>query len=635
MRALTSRATEKRGLGDRCGALRYVSVRGKLSWLVRSLATLVVIACCACEAPEKRGAGIDVESALATVHQLATVIGPRQRDTEASRRTASWIEGQLVSAGIAVEKLEVGTVELPPITVMGTVHRQAHTVRVTDPNLVVRFGSGSGKALLIIAHYDSVPESPGAVDNAAGVAIVLELARKLHAEPPTQSVMLAFTAAEEVGLAGAEALAAEYADRISFAIALDLIGGDGDLVVNGAGMLIGAAEMRWLADAAKRAGVAIDIPVAHRVVSRWWPQAERSDHGPFSRRGTRAIHFYNRGHGGEWIDRAYHSFHDVAARVQRRSVDDTARLLRMLIATPPPVYAGDGFWLPFVHGIVVPRAVLIAFEILLVLIVVFTLVMSRAGLLAWLARSRDERRGPALIAGMLCYAAAVGAAFAIERFTRNGHPAVWTHAPLRALLGHALVIAGAFGLATRAVARFAPWRGESRYLAVAAGMPLAIGLALLVLGAAEIAWAWLVPAAAIALAPLVPRSTAPVPRGGRSKRDLGALIASRFAVALAVVASLIPLAAVLHPQRLREAIWNAFLPPGVPLSLLVGLFGIPVVAAVAWALRRRTSTGPTGTLVLGMGCALLVISGLVVAITSPVLCTPAEFIVFVLGCERV
>jgi hypothetical protein len=287
--------------------------------------------------------------------------------------------------------------------------------------------------------------------------------------------------------------------------------------------------------------------------------------------------------------------------------------------------------LPFVRGVVWPRAALIAVEIVLVLIVIGSLVLSRAGLLAWLARSRDDRRGPALIAGALCYAGAVGIAFAIETLTRYGHPAPWLHVPLRALVGHGLVIAGVFGLATRAVARLGPWRGDSRSLAVAALMPLAVGLAWLALGAAELAWAWLAPAAAIALAPLIPPSTPP---GGGHSRTVRVL-ASRAAVGLAVAASVIPLAGVLHPHRLREAVWNGFLPPATPLSLAVGAFGIPVLAAVAWALRRRTAIGPMGMLVLGVGCGLLAIVGLVVALTGPVPCTPAEFIVFGLACERV
>ena len=91
----------------------------------------------------------------------------------------------------------------------------AHRVALDDPNLVVRFGP-PGKALLVMAHYDTVAGSPGAVDNAAAVALLVELARVLREHPPPQPVMLAFTANEEIGLVGAEALAdqARRRDRV-------------------------------------------------------------------------------------------------------------------------------------------------------------------------------------------------------------------------------------------------------------------------------------------------------------------------------------------------------------------------------------------------------------------------------------
>ena len=147
------------------------------------------------------------------------------------------------------------------------------------------------EAQLVMAHYDTVPTSPGGVDNAGAVAVVLELARVLVADPPRTPVMLVFTANEEVGLAGAEALAAQRGDEVAFAIALDLIGGSGELSLNGASRLIGRTELAWLASAADRAGVVVRAPLPHRVVSRAWPQAERSDHGPFTRRGIPACHF--------------------------------------------------------------------------------------------------------------------------------------------------------------------------------------------------------------------------------------------------------------------------------------------------------------------------------------------------------
>src|SRR5262249_40256382 len=56
-------------------------------------------------------------------------------------------------------------------------------------NLVARWrGSGppAKKALLLSAHYDSVPRGPGAGDDASGVAAILETLRALQAGPPLE-----------------------------------------------------------------------------------------------------------------------------------------------------------------------------------------------------------------------------------------------------------------------------------------------------------------------------------------------------------------------------------------------------------------------------------------------------------------
>ncbi len=63
-------------------------------------------------------------------------------------------------------------------------------------------------ALLLVAHYDSVGSGPGASDDGAGVAVLLEVARALKAHPqPTRSVLFLFSDGEEAGLLGAEAFA--------------------------------------------------------------------------------------------------------------------------------------------------------------------------------------------------------------------------------------------------------------------------------------------------------------------------------------------------------------------------------------------------------------------------------------------
>ena len=469
-------------------------------------------------APDPRGPGVDVDRVLQHVDTLAG-LGPRPGDSPTSRAAATYIETQVPG----IERMPVGDVDLPAIEVLGKLYRSARlggwdrTGYSNDPNLIVRFGP-PGKALLIMAHYDTVPASPGAIDNAAAVGVLIELAKVLAVEPPRQPVMLVFTANEEVGLVGAEALAERRGDQIELAVALDLIGGSGALSLNGASELIGRAEMRWIAAAADRAGVVIRAPLPHRVVSRWWPQAERSDHGPFTRRGIRAVHFYHRGHDGERIDLAYHSSRDQPARVERSAVDELARVLRALTTDAIPAHDGDAFWLPVLSNTVVPRWWLI-----------FACVLCAVGACVLLVTTQ-RRRGDGklkLLVAIACYAVAAALVIVLERVLAGDHPALWLHAPLRWLSGELMILGGLIGLASRLAARAAPWGGERRYLAIATITPLVLGCAWLAVGAAELAWIWLVPALLAAVSPRLGRfgiltiSTSSLRRRRRSARETG------------------------------------------------------------------------------------------------------------------
>ncbi len=554
----------------------------------------------ACSAAGEPGPGVDVDRAMGHVGSM-TAHGPRAGDSDASRRAAEYIAHAISAMGATVERAAVGVVELPAIEVMGRTYRRARRVEMTDPNLIVRFGPPGGKALLVMAHYDTVAESPGAVDNAAAVAVLIELARVLHAKPPEVPVILAFTANEEAGLVGAEALAATLGDQVGFAIALDLIGGSGELSINGASERIGSAEMTWLARAADRAGVVLRAPLAHRVISRWWPQAERSDHGPFTRRGIRAVHLYHRGHDGEWIDLAYHSPSDVLARVERARVDELGRLLLRLADATPPAASGDGFWIPVIANRVMPRWLVIAIELVLAALALAALLAQRASL---------ARGGLGLVIGIIAFGIAVAMTLAVERATAGDHVAPWIHAPGRAQLALGLVLLGSLGLVTRAARRLRPWVGTVRYLAVAVAVSLAVGVVLLAIGAAELAWIWILPAALAAVAP----------RLGPAR-------------VLAPVALLLPVALVLAPNQLREAAWNGFLPLGIPLTVWLAALGAPAVAGLAWVLRRRGTAGPLGAFVLPVGCLLAIIAGVVVLSRAHPPCSAPDFNQFHLTCE--
>lgn len=98
--------------------------------------------------------------------------------------------------------------------------------------------------VVFTAHYDHLGRMgkdcyfPGANDNAAGIAMLLELAHHFKANPPKYSVVFMAFGGEEIGLLGSKHYT-EYPlfplERIKFLVNLDLVGtGDeGATVVNG------------------------------------------------------------------------------------------------------------------------------------------------------------------------------------------------------------------------------------------------------------------------------------------------------------------------------------------------------------------------------------------------------------------
>lgn len=81
--------------------------------------------------------------------------------------------------------------------------------------------------ILIGAHYDAVPNCPGADDNATGVAVLLELAKAFAAKPLKYPVRLVAFDMEEYGLLGSQEYAAKLKrenQRLRLMISLEMLG---------------------------------------------------------------------------------------------------------------------------------------------------------------------------------------------------------------------------------------------------------------------------------------------------------------------------------------------------------------------------------------------------------------------------
>ena len=134
-------------------------------------------------------------SARAMSHVWKIASKPHPTGTYENEVVRNYIVDQLIKLGLK-----------PEIQSAFVVNAEKHNVgRIY--NIVVRIpGLHTGKALLLSAHYDSVHTGPGAADDGASVAAILETLRALKASKSLQNDVIGlFTDSEESGLLGAEA----------------------------------------------------------------------------------------------------------------------------------------------------------------------------------------------------------------------------------------------------------------------------------------------------------------------------------------------------------------------------------------------------------------------------------------------
>ena len=112
-----------------------------------------------------------------------------------------------------VEELRKSNLEPEVQTATVAVSNRAGASAATVQNIVgrLRGQNPNAKAVMLTAHYDSVPNSNGASDDGSGVVVLLEAMRALKAGSPLRNdVVCLFTDGEEAGMMGARAFADEH-----------------------------------------------------------------------------------------------------------------------------------------------------------------------------------------------------------------------------------------------------------------------------------------------------------------------------------------------------------------------------------------------------------------------------------------
>lgn len=152
------------------------------------------------------------------------------------------VQGVNVHYKDAVEMVSMGASRVKILVEQETVTR-------TSANVVARI-EGTEKAeeiLTLTAHYDSVPEGPGAYDNMAGCAIIMELCRYFKEHPAHRTMEFVWFGAEEKGLVGSRNYVKAHEDELKkhlFNMNVDL-----------AGQLVGGTVI----------GVTGDVSICHMI----------------------------------------------------------------------------------------------------------------------------------------------------------------------------------------------------------------------------------------------------------------------------------------------------------------------------------------------------------------------------------
>jgi Peptidase family M28 len=132
-------------------------------------------------------------------HVRVIARAPHPIGSEANDRVREYLVSQLSSLGLN-----------PQVQAAVGIHAGGRQIVIgATQNIVGRLaGTANSGAVMLMAHYDSVYRAPGAADDGAGVAAILESLRALRSQPSLKNdLIVLFTDGEEAGLLGADAFA--------------------------------------------------------------------------------------------------------------------------------------------------------------------------------------------------------------------------------------------------------------------------------------------------------------------------------------------------------------------------------------------------------------------------------------------
>ena len=280
----------------------------------RIAALVATVALAAPGVAAKSTASRDTPAYEAAVH-LARDIGSRPAASRAELRAHRYVKRRFERAGLETTF---------------TRFRVPNRGRGWSRNVVGAYDGPRRCLKIVMAHTDSVPAGPGAVDNASGVGVVVALARRLDQIRPPCDVWLAATGAEERPYTGqADHLGAlrlvkhvrqeQSARRLRYALSVDMVGRGGRFQLRSPR----SGPRRRVEGQVLAAGRREDVPL------RWLRDSGtgNSDHREFELAGLPALVMQMWGD----LEPCWHSSCDRWQRLEPRSLRRAQRVITLAL----------------------------------------------------------------------------------------------------------------------------------------------------------------------------------------------------------------------------------------------------------------------------------------------------------------
>lgn len=179
---------------------------GAPAWALIALALavglLLALGTTSLPAPAPKSAPADAFSAARAMDDVrAIAVRPHPIGSAEIERTRAYLMTRMRALGLDPQIRDQTAITTHPhfkdLALAGRVRNIVGELKGGDPSL---------PAVMVMAHYDTVPHSPGAGDDTSGVAVALEVARALKASGGLRRpVIFVMTDGEEAGLLGASA----------------------------------------------------------------------------------------------------------------------------------------------------------------------------------------------------------------------------------------------------------------------------------------------------------------------------------------------------------------------------------------------------------------------------------------------